>query len=220
MFITISKKSLIFPPPPVRNKDVKYISPFFKKKKDWWMLKIKMLWRPSWPNQLQRANHTLSVTEQRRADALIEIQTESTMTNRLPISSSVCRQPLTRSKGCPETLWDSLNLVCWSFIPNTDAAPPPHHMISHERSENNSIFHKGVQTGSPRHQPWQAPVISSAMAFRSISWLARRSSSVLFMHLEVFVNSSEGSHTERNKGCCVLHNIRGSSDIKVWERLL
>lgn len=72
------------------------------------------------------------------------------MTNRLPISSSVCRQPSTRSKGCPETLRDSLNHVRWSFIPNTHAAPPPpptHHMISHERSENNSIFHKGVQAG-------------------------------------------------------------------------
>ena len=97
---------------------------------------------------------------------------------------------------------------------------PTHHMISHERSENYSFFHIGMQTDSPRQQPWQAPVISSAMAFRSISWLARHSSSALFMHLEVFVNSSEGSHTERNKGRCVLHNIRGSSDIKVWERLL
>lgn len=157
--------------------------------------------------------------EQRHADALIEIQTESTMTNRLPISSSVCRQPSTRSKGCPETSRDSLNHVRWSFIPNTDAAPhpptPTHHMISHERSENYSFFHIGMQTDSPRQQPWQAPVISSAMAFRSISWLARHSSSALFMHLEVFVNSSEGSHTERNKGRCVLHNIRGSSDIKV-----
>lgn len=36
MLITISKKSLIFPPPPVRNKDIKYISLFLKN--DWWML--------------------------------------------------------------------------------------------------------------------------------------------------------------------------------------
>lgn len=45
-----------------------------------------------WLNQLQQAYHTLSVMEQPHTDTLIEIQTESTMTNRLPISSSVCRE--------------------------------------------------------------------------------------------------------------------------------
>lgn len=88
---------------------------------DWWMLTGKTLWQTMWLNQLQRAYRTLSVMEQPHTDTLIEIQTESTMTNRLPISSSVCRQPSTRSKGCPETLRDSLNHVCWSFSRNTDA---------------------------------------------------------------------------------------------------
>lgn len=41
---------------------------------------------------------------------------------------------------------------------------------------------------------------------------------MLFMHLEVFVNSSEGLHTERNKARCVPHNFRGSSNIKVGEQ--
>lgn len=53
-----------------------------------------------WLNQLQQAYHTLSVMEQPHTDTLIEIQTESTMTNRLPISSPIFQEPSTRSKGC------------------------------------------------------------------------------------------------------------------------
>lgn len=88
---------------------------------DWWMLTGKTLWQAMWLNQLQQAYHTLSVMEQPHTDTLIEIQTESTMTNRLPISSSVCRQPSTRSKGCSETSRHPLNHVRWSFSRNTDA---------------------------------------------------------------------------------------------------
>lgn len=59
---------------------------------DWWMLTGKTLWQAMWLNQLQQAYHTLSVMAQPHTDTLIEIQTESTMTNRLPISSPVCRE--------------------------------------------------------------------------------------------------------------------------------
>lgn len=79
------------------------------------------LWQAVWLNQLQQAYHTLSVMEQPHTDTLIEIQTTSTMTNRLPISSSVCREPSTRSKGCSGTPWDPLNHVRWSFNRNADA---------------------------------------------------------------------------------------------------
>lgn len=88
---------------------------------DWWMLTGLTQWQAMWLNQLQQAYHTLSVMEQPHTDTLIEIQTESTMTNRLPISSSVCREPSTRSKGCSGTSWDSLNHIRWSFNRNADA---------------------------------------------------------------------------------------------------
>lgn len=104
-----------------KKKPKKKHTPFSPLSYDWWMLTGKTLWQAEWLNQLQQAYHTLSVMEQPRADTLIEIQTESTMTNRLPISSSVCREPSTRSEGCSGTSWDPLNHVRWSFSRNADA---------------------------------------------------------------------------------------------------
>lgn len=105
----------------------------------------------------------------------------------------------------------------------------PYHMMSRERSENNSTFHThSPALLPPSLSPLTVPGIShgslllSPQQWRSRALASARASSspVLFMHLEVFVNSSEGWHKESNKGRCVLHNIRGSAGIKVLERLL
>lgn len=217
MLITISKKSLIFSPPPVRNKDIKCISPFFSKKIDGCWL-VKTLWRPSWPNQLQRALHTLSVMEQQHADALIEIQTESTMTNRLPISSSVCRQPSTRSKGCPETLRDSLNHVRWSFIPNTDAAPPPYD-IPWDGQKTTAFFIKACRQTVPGSshgrlllspQQWRSGALAGSrgtpppryLCTWKCLWIQVRDRIRSATRAAVYYTTSEGAPTLKCESAC------------------
>jgi len=141
------------------------------------LMDVDWLWQAMWLNQLQQAYHTLSVMEQPHTDTLIEIQTESTMTNRLPISSSVCRELFTRSKGCSEGHRGSLWVISSGhLIVTLMHVLLPCHMMSHERSEKQQRRSEKAHRhtclpppDSPRHQLWQAPVISSAVAFQSIS---------------------------------------------------
>lgn len=141
---------------------------------DWWMLTGKMLWqasnssRPTTPCR-SWSSHTLTPSLRFKLNLPWPIG--------CPLARLYADSPLHVPKGAQRhggTLWI---MSAGHLVITLMHVLFPYHMMSHERSENNSIFHKGTQTDflfippndSPRQQPWQAPVISSAMAFQSIS---------------------------------------------------